>query len=49
MVSHVLSYPVLAAFLACYTAEPLGVSHAPQQGSVPQMVDFFSVLNNSQH
>lgn len=41
MASHVLSYPVLAAFLAWCPAEPLGVSHALWQGSLPQMADFF--------
>lgn len=41
MASHALSYPVLAALLACYPAEPLGVSHALWQGSLPQMADFF--------
>lgn len=52
MVSHALSCPVLAACLACYTAEPLGVSYVLEQWSAPLMVDFFcldqlSVLNKA--
>lgn len=49
MASHVLSCPILTAFLPCYTAEPLGLRHVLQQGSGPQMVGFVSVSSNTQH